>query len=116
MSLGCAILQWNGQRKIGSRHGLYHAFTQINAHSAHHHQSHIICEPAAAQVIKTYDPVLMVHPYMRSSKHINETDTIDSVSATVTAMLSRLHVVVIGPGLGRDEAMLETCARVITEA
>ena len=31
-------------------------------------------------------------------------------------MLDRLHVVVIGPGLGRDPAMQETCARVITEA
>lgn len=78
--------------------------------------SHIICEPNAAQVIKTYDPVLMVHPYMRSSKYINEKDTIDSVSENVCAMLSRLHVVVIGPGLGRDDAMQETCARVITEA
>jgi ATP-dependent NAD(P)H-hydrate dehydratase len=31
-------------------------------------------------------------------------------------MLSRLHVVVIGPGLGRDKAMQETCAQVIQEA
>ncbi|GAM84189.1 hypothetical protein ANO11243_021820 [Dothideomycetidae sp. 11243] len=31
-------------------------------------------------------------------------------------MLDRLHVVVIGPGLGRDPAMQETCARVIQEA
>lgn len=78
--------------------------------------SHVICEPKAAAVIKTYDPILMVHPYMRQSKDINKEDTIDAVSDKVVAMLDRLHCVVIGPGLGRDEAMQETCARVITEA
>lgn len=78
--------------------------------------SHVICEPGAAAVIKTYSPVLMVHPYMRSEKHLNDKETIDSISAEVVKMLDRLHVVVIGPGLGRDPAMQETCARVIQEA
>lgn len=78
--------------------------------------SHVICEPGAAAVIKTYSPNLMVHPYMRSSKHLDDKDTQDSVSEMVISMLSRLHVLVIGPGLGRDEAMQETCARVIKEA
>ncbi|KAF2152970.1 YjeF domain-containing protein [Myriangium duriaei CBS 260.36] len=78
--------------------------------------SHVICEPGAAAVIKTYSPVLMVHPYMRSEKSLSEKETIDSVSAEVVKMLDRLHVVVIGPGLGRDPAMQETCARVIQEA
>ncbi|KAF4552343.1 ATP-dependent (S)-NAD(P)H-hydrate dehydratase-like protein [Elsinoe fawcettii] len=78
--------------------------------------SHVICEPGAAAVIKTYSPVLMVHPYMRSKKHLTEKETVDSVSEQVIAMLDRLHVIVIGPGLGRDEAMQQTCARVIKEA
>ncbi|KAL1302500.1 hypothetical protein AAFC00_002889 [Neodothiora populina] len=78
--------------------------------------SHVICEPGAGQVIKTYSPNLMVHPYMRQQKNMGANETIDSVSEEVVAMLSRLHVVVIGPGLGRDPAMQETCARVITEA
>lgn len=58
----------------------------------------------------------MVHPYMRQQKHLAQNETIDSISDEVVAMLSRLHVVVIGPGLGRDPAMQETCARVIKEA
>lgn len=58
----------------------------------------------------------MVHPYMRQKKNLGADETIDSVSDQVVAMLSRLHVVVIGPGLGRDPAMQETCARVIAEA
>lgn len=67
-------------------------------------------------VIKTYSPNLMVHPYMRQEKNLGKDETIDSVSDQVVGMLDRLHVVVIGPGLGRDPAMQETCARVITEA
>ncbi|KAF2210860.1 hypothetical protein CERZMDRAFT_69109 [Cercospora zeae-maydis SCOH1-5] len=78
--------------------------------------SHVICEPGAGAVIKTYSPNLMVHPYMRQQKNLAQDESIDSISEQVVAMLDRLHVVVIGPGLGRDPAMQETCARVITEA
>jgi len=78
--------------------------------------SHVICEPGAGAVIKTYSPNLMVHPYMRQSKHMSAQESIDTVSEEVVSMLSRLHVVVIGPGLGRDKAMQDTCARVIQEA
>lgn len=67
-------------------------------------------------VIKTYSPNLMVHPYMRQEKNLGQNETIDTVSQQVVGMLDRLHVIVIGPGLGRDPAMQETCARVITEA
>jgi ATP-dependent NAD(P)H-hydrate dehydratase len=58
----------------------------------------------------------MVHPYMRQSKNLLQNESTDSVAKVVTSMLNRLHVVVIGPGLGRDSLMQETCARVITEA
>ena len=78
--------------------------------------SHVICEPGAGQVIKTYSPNLMVHPYMRQQHHLGPGESVDSVAAAVIAMLDRLHVLVIGPGLGRDPAMQEVCARVITEA
>lgn len=78
--------------------------------------SHVICEPQASQVIKSYSPNLMVHPYMRQSHHAAPTESIEEVSARVISMLPRLHVLVIGPGLGRDPFMQETCARVIIEA
>jgi ATP-dependent NAD(P)H-hydrate dehydratase len=67
-------------------------------------------------VIKTYSPNLMVHPYMRQSKNLASSESAESVSSEVVSMLSRLHVIVIGPGLGRDELMQETCAKVIQEA
>jgi ATP-dependent NAD(P)H-hydrate dehydratase len=79
-------------------------------------KSHVICEPGAGAVIKTYSPNLMVHPYMRQSTHLARNESTQSVASQVVSMLSRLHVIVIGPGLGRDETMQETCAQVITEA
>lgn len=87
-------------------------------------QSHVICTPTAAAVIKTYSPNLMVHPLMRSSP-ASLADSITASSADtdpaqvaprIIAMLDRLHVLVVGPGLGRDPLMQETCARVIRAA
>ncbi|KAG7144285.1 hypothetical protein HYQ46_006977 [Verticillium longisporum] len=87
--------------------------------------SHVICTPAAAAVIKTYSPNLMVHPLMRqspaasadtrsstdTSKKNAETDP-ERIASSVADMLPRLHVLVIGPGLGRDPLMQATVARV----
>ena len=58
----------------------------------------------------------MVHPYMRQSKNLLQSESLETVSSEVIGMLSRLHVIVIGPGLGRDQLMQETCAKVIQEA
>src|SRR3954451_2896876 len=68
-------------------------------------QSHVICEPQAAQVIKTYSPNLMVHPLMRQSTHASSSETASDIAKGVIDMLPRLHVLVIGPGLGRDSLM-----------
>ncbi|KAK5658864.1 hypothetical protein OQA88_1678 [Cercophora sp. LCS_1] len=86
--------------------------------------SHVICTPTAAAVIKTYSPNLMVHPLMRSSPSSlaasitsSSTDTDpSSIASRIIAMLDRLHVLVIGPGLGRDTLMQETCTNVIRAA
>lgn len=53
---------------------------------------------------------------MRQEKNLSKEESIDSVSEQVIAMLDRLHVIVVGPGLGRDAAMQETCARVLKAA
>ncbi|KAF7959886.1 hypothetical protein EAE96_001489 [Botrytis aclada] len=78
--------------------------------------SHVICEPGAAQVIKTYSPNLMVHPLMRQSSHAKMTESASSIAQSVIDMLPRLHVIVVGPGLGRDKLMQETCAKVLEAA
>lgn len=85
--------------------------------------SHVICTPKAALTIKTYSPNLMVHPLMRSMPSASAFSTTDKdeqdpdkVAAGVIEMLPRLHVLVIGPGLGRDELMQSICKRVIQAA
>ena len=76
----------------------------------------MICEPGAGAVIKTYSPNLMVHPYMRQGKNLKAGESAESVTSDVISMLGRIHVLVIGPGLGRDELMQDTSANVIKEA
>lgn len=61
--------------------------------------AHVICEPGAGAGIKTYSPDLIVHPIL------NEKDTPDSIKSKLESIVSRLHVLVIGPGLGREEHM-----------
>lgn len=57
----------------------------------------------------------MVHPLMRQSSSTTSDDA-DAVARTIIDMLPRLHVLVTGPGLGRDELMQATVARVIRAA
>jgi len=84
--------------------------------------SHIICTPGAASVIKTYSPNLMVHPLMRQLPESPPADgtvprDADAIASKIEdEMLSRIHVLVVGPGLGRDELMLDTATRVIKKA
>lgn len=81
--------------------------------------SHIICEKNAATVIKSYTPDLMVHPYLYEKDNVpSEVKDIDEfleskVLNKVKALLSRIHVAIVGPGLGRDELMLKTLEIVI---
>lgn len=59
--------------------------------------AHIFCSKPAAIVIKSYSPELIVHPLL------DEPNAIDNISP----WLERLHVIVIGPGLGRDKITFE---------
>jgi ATP-dependent NAD(P)H-hydrate dehydratase len=64
---------------------------------------HVFCPQAAAPIIKSYSPELIVHPLLDTSNAI----------AQIEPWLERLHVLVIGPGLGRDETVLQTVAKLI---
>jgi len=66
--------------------------------------SHVICAPTAASAIKSYSPDLIVHPILR------EDAPHDTVKSELDSLFSRLHVLVIGPGLGREPYM-QTYAR-----
>lgn len=71
-----------------------------------------------AQVIKSYSPNLMVHPLLASSSSVNDPQSIDAraLASPIIDMLSRLHVLVIGPGLGRDGVTLKVVTEVMKEA
>ncbi|KAJ6103698.1 YjeF C-terminal domain carbohydrate kinase-like protein [Penicillium sp. IBT 16267x] len=80
--------------------------------------SHVLCERSAAQVIKAYSPNLMVHPLLPSIDTVKNPKEIDAptLAGPIISMLSRLHALVIGPGLGRDGVTLKVVAEVIKEA
>jgi len=61
--------------------------------------SHVICSPTAANSIKAYSPDLIVHPIFREDK------STEHVRSELSGLLQRLHVLVIGPGLGREDYM-----------
>ncbi|TPX38008.1 hypothetical protein SmJEL517_g00005 [Synchytrium microbalum] len=79
---------------------------------------HIFCERNAGTVIKTYSPELIVHPYLLTTDHItSDYETIISkIVSRVTSVFPRLHVVLVGPGLSRDDAMMQCATRVIKAA
>ncbi|OIW34594.1 Ribokinase-like protein [Coniochaeta ligniaria NRRL 30616] len=88
--------------------------------------SHVICTPTAATVIKTYSPNIMVHPLMRSTLTAGPSGTTpldaeheqdpDKIAGPIIDLLPRIHVLVVGPGLGRDKLMHEVCRRVLRAA
>jgi len=55
-----------------------------------------------AGAIKSYSPDLIVHPILDES-----TDTSSpTVNHELSSLLDRLHVLVLGPGLGREDYMI----------
>ena len=66
--------------------------------------SHVICAPSAANAIKSYAPDLIVHPILHDPS--SESLSPESVKSELSSLLSRLHVLVIGPGLGREDFMI----------
>nr|WDQ26767.1 venom peptide [Acharia stimulea] len=66
---------------------------------------YVITTESAAPIIKTYSPDLIVYPFL-STSHADE----------VNNLITKMDVVIIGPGLGRDEGIehvvygiIETC-------
>ncbi|KAM6180069.1 ATP-dependent (S)-NAD(P)H-hydrate dehydratase isoform 2-T2 [Erethizon dorsatum] len=72
-------------------------FAAISALKVGADLSHVFCTREAAPVIKSYSPELIVHPVLDSSDAGRE----------VEAWLPRLHALVVGPGLGREQRLLE---------
>ncbi|GMG39195.1 unnamed protein product [Ambrosiozyma monospora] len=87
--------------------------------------THVICELGAGTVIKSYSPDLMVHPYLRDSRFLqnkinnkgwSEREFLrDEVLPKVNSILDKVQVVVVGPGFGRDELMLLSLELILKE-
>ncbi|SCV05525.1 LANO_0H09406g1_1 [Lachancea nothofagi CBS 11611] len=69
--------------------------------------THLMCELNAAPVIKSYTPNLMVHPYLREAGSGN------APMSKIHSLLDRMHVCVVGPGLGRDKNMLDSVVSIL---
>ncbi|XP_064535112.1 ATP-dependent (S)-NAD(P)H-hydrate dehydratase [Drosophila montana] len=78
-------------------------FAAITAMKVGADLSHVFCHTEAATVIKSYSPDLIVHPVL---------DRDDAVEL-IKPWIDRLHVLVIGPGLGRDSRILKTATDVM---
>ena len=81
--------------------------------------SYVFCEPSAAPTIKSYSPNLMVSPILRSVASLEQykkDSSAEELAKPIVDMLPRLHVLVIGPGLGRDEVTQKQVKAVIQAA
>lgn len=64
---------------------------------------HVFCPKEAATVIKSYSPELIVHPLLDDKEAVSK----------IKPWLERLHVILIGPGLGRDDNIFSVIADII---
>ena len=67
---------------------------------------HVFCEQAAGTVIKSYSPELIVHPVLDQEYGIED----------IEVWLPRLHCVLLGPGLGRNQSTLGRMSLVLEKA
>lgn len=81
-------------------------FAAISALKAGADLSHVFCTKDAATVIKSYSPELIVHPVLDSPNAVEE----------IEKWLPRLHTLVVGPGLGREDVVLKTVHDVIEKS
>lgn len=77
--------------------------------------SNLSCHPHSLDQLTSSSPDLIVHPLMRQSNHASSDQSASKISGEVASLLDRLHVVVLGPGLGRDVLMQDTAAHIIAE-
>jgi ATP-dependent NAD(P)H-hydrate dehydratase len=77
----------------------------------------VFCDVAAAPVIKSYSPDLIVHPFSNCGKYaMAEFKYLTSGDQLYIHWLSRLHALLVGPGMGRDHFMMETVMKFVKHA
>ena len=63
--------------------------------------SYVFCEKSAAPALKSYSPELMVTPFYCAE--LEQQQQTSPSASVIVPFLPRLHALVIGPGLGRNE-------------
>lgn len=81
-------------------------FSSISAMKTGADLAYVFCSADSAPVIKGYSPELIVIPNLDSNNATEE----------ISTFLPRLHSLVIGPGLGRNERTLATVGSIISLA
>jgi len=80
----------------------------------------VFCSKGAAIPIKSYGPEVITMPMLYTEIEVKDAAqkgvTAQSIVEEMSGWLSRLHVLVIGPGLGRDVLVQQTACAVIKEA
>lgn len=69
---------------------------------------HVLCSRDVSHVIKTYNPNIMVHGYLKEDEE-------QALPQKAVDILDRMHVVLIGCGLGRNPILLKQVAELIKE-
>lgn len=64
---------------------------------------HVFCSREAGPVIKSYSPELIVHPLLDDKEAVKK----------IKPWLERLHVILIGPGLGREPSTFDVIREII---
>eukprot|EP01084_Bolivina_argentea_P105419 188765_1 len=73
---------------------------------------HIICDKRASTAIKSYCPELMVAPYLDCETK----DITNNLNIWIKQSLSRMNGLIIGPGLGRNENIMNTISFILNES
>uniref|UniRef100_A0A6B2LAY6 ATP-dependent (S)-NAD(P)H-hydrate dehydratase n=1 Tax=Arcella intermedia TaxID=1963864 RepID=A0A6B2LAY6_9EUKA len=81
--------------------------------------SFVFCSRDAGTAIKSYGPEIIVLPSLRTQQEAENDkhpQTSQQIVSDVMSWVKRLHVLVVGPGLGRDQLMQETTKGIIDGA
>ncbi|XP_023230724.1 ATP-dependent (S)-NAD(P)H-hydrate dehydratase-like [Centruroides sculpturatus] len=81
-------------------------FSAISALKVGCDLAYVFCNEDSAPVIKSYSPELIVYPSLNANYATED----------IKKHISKIHSVIIGPGLGRDEKIHGAIRRVIQEA
>jgi len=80
--------------------------------------AHVFCDEAAATAIKSYSPEVIVHPVLKSTapKDQDVQEVENQIVEKITKWFPSIHVLIIGPGLGREDLTMRCVKSLIQKA